>query len=193
LTCYGEFYEQIGFKIDMPIFEFYCPDNHKIYQFYARNAAQRDLIPECPDNPEYRMVKKVTGFAIGGADQKSSSEGGGDGSDTGDPKMMAALAQLGNAMSGMDEGNPDPRQMGQLMRQMAEMTGESLTGEMEEMVRKLEEGADPEGLEEQFGDLLGGDEGGEDFGSIESAKEGEHSAGTFRGPPLKDDTLYDFD
>ncbi|MDA0347405.1 MAG: cytochrome C [Verrucomicrobia bacterium] len=174
----------------MAIFEFYCPDNHKIYQFYARNASQAELIPKCPDNPEYRMVKKVTGFAIGGVDKKSGSEGGRDGADMDDPKMMAAMAQLEKAMSGMDEDNPDPRQMGKLMRQMAEMTGEPLTGEMEEMVRKLEEGADPEGIEEQFGDLMGGDEGGEGMGS---AEETEESGGTFRGPPLKDDTLYDFD
>jgi len=174
----------------MAIFEFYCPDNHKIYQFYARNASQAELIPQCPDNPELRMVKKVTGFAIGGADKKSGAEGGGEGEGVNDPKMMAAMAQMGKAMSGMDEDNPDPRQMGQLMRKMAEMTGESLTGEMEEMVRKLEEGADPEEFEEEFGDFIGDEEGGDGMGSDEDAGE---SGGIFRGPPLKDDTLYDFE
>ena len=174
----------------MAIFEFYCPDNHKIYQFYARNASQAVLIPKCPDNPEYRMVKKVTGFAIGGVDKKTDSEGGEDGPDMEDPKMTAAMAQMETAMSGMDEDNPDPRQMGKLMRQMAEMTGESLTGEMEEMVRKLEEGADPEGFEEQFGDVLGEEDGEEGMGLAEATEE---SVGAFRGPPLKDDTLYDFE
>ena len=110
--------------------------------------------------------------------------------------MMAAMAEMERAVSGMDEDNPDPKQMGQLMRQMAEMTGESLTGEMEEMVRKLEEGADPEGLEEQFGDLLGDEEGGDpmggmgDLGDADSSKD---SMGAFRGPPLRDETLYEFE
>ena len=41
----------------MPIYEFYCPDNHKIYQFYARTLAQGRVVPACPDNPGYRMRK----------------------------------------------------------------------------------------------------------------------------------------
>ena len=45
----------------------------------------------------------------------------------------------------------DPRAMGRMMRRMAEISGEKIQGEMEEVVRKLEEGADPEALEEQLG------------------------------------------
>ena len=180
----------------MPIYEFYCPDNHKVYQFFARSSAYADKIPTCPDNPDFQMVKKVSGFAISGAEKKSSGEGGADGPDMDDPKMMAAMAEMEKAVSGMDEDNPDPRQMGQLMRQMAEMTGESLTGEMEEMVRKLEEGADPEHLEEQFGDLLGDEEGGDPMagmGGLEDSDGPESGGGAFRGPPLKDETLYEFE
>ncbi len=180
----------------MPIYEFYCPDNHKVYQFFARSSDYADTIPTCPDDPEFRMVRKISGFAIGGAEKKSSPDVGEGGSDLDDPKMMAAMAEMERSVSGMDEDNPDPRQMGKLMRQMAEMTGESLTGEMEEMVRKLEEGADPEGLEEQFGDLLGDEEGGDPLGGMdgfEDASSAEQSGGAFRGPPLRDETLYEFE
>ena len=180
----------------MPIYEFYCPDNHKVYQFFARSSAYADTIPACPDNPDFQMVRKISGFAIGGAEKKSSADGGEDGPDLDDPKMMAAMAEMERAVSGMDEDNPDPKQMGQLMRQMADMTGESLTGEMEEMVRKLEEGADPDRLEEQFGDLLGDEEGGDPMGGMEGLGDGaseKESGGAFRGPPLKDETLYEFD
>ena len=175
----------------MPIYEFYCPDNHKVYQFFARSLAQAERIPACPDNPNFRMVKRISGFAIGGAEKKSSdgAEDGGPSPD--DPKMMAAMAQMERAVSGMDENNPDPRQMGLLMRQMAEMTGERLTSEMEEMVRRLEEGTDPDVLEEQFGDLLGDEEGGDPMAGMSDADEG--SIGSFRGPPIKDETLYEFD
>lgn len=171
----------------MPIYEFYCPDNHKLYQFYARNAEQAEHIPKCPDNPDFKMVKKVTGFAIGSSEKQSGQAGGEAGPDMDDPKMLAAMAEMEKAVSGMDEDNPDPRQMGILMRQMAEMTGEPLSGEMEEMVRKLEEGADPESLEEEFGDLLGEENTGDPM--VDSAGR----SGGFRGPPLKDDTLYEFD
>ena len=67
---------------------------------------------------------------------------------------------------------------------------------MEEMVRKLEEGADPEGLEEQFGDLLGDEEGGDpmgDMGELDDAGSDEGTVGAFRGPPRKDETLYEFE
>jgi len=180
----------------MPIYEFYCPDNHKVYQFFARTSSYADTIPTCPDNPDFRMVRKISGFAIAGTEKKSSAEGGEEGPDLDDPKMMAAMAEMERSVSGMDEDNPDPRQMGKLMRQMAEMTGESLTGEMEEMVRKLEEGADPEGLEEQFGDLLGDEEEGDPMGGmgdLEGTASDEGTLGAFRGPPRKDETLYEFE
>ena len=176
----------------MPIYEFYCPDNHKVYQFYARSSAQADRIPLCPDNPDFKMVKRISGFAIGGAEKKSDNGGeDGGGVDGEDPKMMAAMEEMERAVSGMDDDNPDPRQMGRLMRQMAEMTGERLSGEMEEMVRKLEEGANPEALEEQFGDLLGDEGGSEPMAGKPDTDEG--SIGAFRGPPMKDESLYEFD
>ncbi|MBC8009585.1 MAG: hypothetical protein H7067_05775 [Burkholderiales bacterium] len=57
----------------------------------------------------------------------------------------------------------DPRAMARMMRRMSELTGEKIDGEMEEVVRKLEEGADPESLEDQLGGGEGGaGEGGED-------------------------------
>src|SRR4051812_9553891 len=48
----------------MPIYEYYCPDNHTIYQFYAKTLAQGQTTPKCPDNPNYRLKKLVSAFAI---------------------------------------------------------------------------------------------------------------------------------
>jgi hypothetical protein len=193
----------------MPIYEYYCPDNNRIYQFFAKTIAQGQTIPKCPDNPDYRMVKMVSGFAIGGATRKSREDapaggegageagadpmGGGPGMDGGpgggdadDPRMEAAFAQLEREMESIDEN--DPRAMGRMMRRMSELTGERLDGEMEEMVRKLEEGQDPEKIEEQMGDVLGepgeGDEDG--YG-------GMGGMGGFGGrSPSRDPQLYDY-
>ena len=175
----------------MPIYEYYCPDNNKIYQFYAKTVAQGDTIPACPDGPDYRMVKRVSGFAIGNAAGRSQAEGsvkeGEDGSmaDAGDglddPRMEAAFGQLEQEMEGVDEN--DPKAMGRMMRRMSELTGENLDGEMEEVVRKLEEGQDPEKIEEEMGDVLGdleGDDGG--MGGM----------GGMGAPPMRDPTLYDY-
>ena len=60
------------------------------------------------------------------------------------------MKELEGAMHGMDDDNPDPRQMGSLMRRMCELTGEKMDESMEEVVRKLEEGADPDALEDQL-------------------------------------------
>jgi hypothetical protein len=32
----------------MPIYEFYSPDNNRLYQFLARSLAYRDKTPRCP-------------------------------------------------------------------------------------------------------------------------------------------------
>ena len=48
----------------MPIYEYYCPDNHRIYQFYAKTLAQGRATPRCPDDPAYRMTKIVSPFAV---------------------------------------------------------------------------------------------------------------------------------
>ena len=63
------------------------------------------------------------------------------------------MKELEGAMNGMDDENPDPRQMGQLMRKMCEITGERMDEPMEEVVRKLEEGMDPDALEERMGNF----------------------------------------
>jgi hypothetical protein len=175
----------------MPIYEYYCPDNHRIYQFFAKTLAQATETPKCPDNPEFRMVKMVSGFSIRGAQRKSKGEspgpdspaggeGGPEGSPADDPRMEAAFAQLEREMESIDEN--DPRAMGRMMRRMSDLTGEKLDGEMEEMVRKLEEGQDPEKIEEEMGEILGDEgEGG-----------GGYGGGGFGGAPTRDPGLYDF-
>lgn len=151
----------------MPIYEYYSPDTNKVYSFFARSLGDRERLPRCPDNAEARMERLVSAFAVTGR-AKEAPEGVGEG-DMDDPRMEAAMAQLEREMAGMDEENPDPRQMGRMMRRMSELTGERLPGEMEEMVRRLELGEDPDKLEEEFGDafdeegMMGeGEAGGED-------------------------------
>ena len=48
----------------MPIYEYYCRENHTIYQFYAKTLAQGRTVPPCPDNSKYPMRKLVSSFAV---------------------------------------------------------------------------------------------------------------------------------
>jgi len=190
----------------MPIYEYYCPNNHTIYQFYAKTLAQGASTPKCPDNPKFPLRKVVSAFAItkgGGKDENSEPK---PATDTGDPaedaKMEAAMNAMEGEFSNIDEN--DPKAMARMMRRMSELTGEKIDGEMEEVVRKLEEGADPDSLEEQLGGGEGG-EGGEDPygdemgmgpggpGAAPDPKEPRHRFRIRRQAPRRDPKLYDYE
>ena len=74
------------------------------------------------------------------------------------PGQEREMMRLMSQMEDMDEN--DPKQMGKLMRKMTEITGEGLDPEMEEAVRRLEAGEDPDKIEEELGELGMGDGGG---------------------------------
>ena len=198
----------------MPIYEYYCPDNHKIYSFYAKTLAQGQIVPKCPDNPVYRMVKMLSSFAVTGRTRKTgertpdTGKGGmgieGPGGDpTKERRMEAALSAMEDEFA--DVNKNDPRAMDRMMRRMSELTGEKLDGGMEEVVRKLEEGADPDRLEEEMGDVFGDKEGGDpDDPSGAGPGEGEARPPVEpkeprrrfrlrRGPPIRDPKLYDYE
>lgn len=193
----------------MPIYEYYCPDNHTIYQFYAKTLAQGQTTPKCPDNPKFRLKKVVSAFAItsGGAKDESAETKPDAAAGSGDPAEDARMEAAMNAMEGefanVDEN--DPKAMARMMRRMSELTGEKIDGEMEEVVRKLEEGADPDSLEEQLG---GGDEAGGGMddpygegmgmgsggeGAAPDPKEPRHRFKIRRTAPRRDPKLYDYE
>jgi hypothetical protein len=156
----------------MPIYEFYCPENHRIYQFYARTLGQGRRVPPCPDDPKFKMVRVLSSFSVGGA-------GPGEGSDEARASAArGALGQVEQEFSGMNEN--DPRAIARAMRRMAELTGDPMAPGLAEAVRKLESGADPESV----GDLLT---------DAEAPLRGDAPAGRRRGAaPARDPKLYDY-
>jgi len=135
----------------MPIYEFYSPDTNRIYSFFARSLAQGRKVPKCPDKPGARMERLVSQFAVTGRAKENSPA-----ADPADPRMERMMAEMEREMSGLDESNPDPRALGRMMRKMSEATGQAVPAEMEQMIRRLEAGEDPEKLEEEFGDAFDG-------------------------------------
>jgi len=181
----------------MPIYEYYCPQNHTIYQFYAKTLAQGKLTPKCPDNPRYTMTKMVSTFAItsGGKKEEPTVDSPAGGDEADDPRMEAAMQEMEREFAHVDEN--DPKAMARMMRRMAELTGEKIDGEMEEVVRKLEEGADPDSLEEQLG---AGDNPDDPYGEGPTAgeppadpKERRHRWRALTKPPRRDPQLYDYE
>jgi hypothetical protein len=169
----------------MPIYEFFSPDTNKVYSFYARSLAQGKLTPRCPDNPKARMERLVSRFAVTGCAVEKSDAG----PDPTDPRMERVMAEMQSEMAGIDESHPDPKALGRMMRKMTEATGQAIPKEMEQMIRRMEAGEDPEKLEEEFGDTLDG----MDLPGEERAEPGEGSAAPrpISRRPLRDPALYE--
>lgn len=134
----------------MPIYEFYSPDTNRIYSFFARSLAHGSKVPKCPDRKGARMERMVSKFAVTGKARENAAPS----DDPSDPRVERMMAEMEREMSGLDESNPDPRALGRMMRKMTEATGRSVPAEMEQMIRRLESGEDPEKLEEEFGDAF---------------------------------------
>jgi len=49
----------------MPIYEFYCPDCHCLYQFRSHRI-ETEKRPPCPDCGRKHLDRQITNFAITG-------------------------------------------------------------------------------------------------------------------------------
>ena len=79
----------------------------------------------------------------------------------------------------------DPRQAANLMRKLTDMTGMELGSGMQEALKRMEAGEDPDAIEAEMGDLL---EDEEPF-LMPDIKGGPK--GAKRAAPKRDETLYD--
>lgn len=163
----------------MPIYEFYCPDNHRLYQFLARSPAQRERVPLCPDNPAFRMEKQVSRFAVLG---RAKAEEGDPFAGLDETGMEAVMEDLAEEMDGLDEDNPDPRRLGHCLRRLTEVMGDKAPPLLREAVRRLEAGEDPEKLEAE----LGGEAGGDDLLLADVRRLVRQARGPERDPKLYD-------
>jgi len=99
------------------------------------------------------------------------------------------MVDMARESDGMNED--DPRQMGRMLRKLYEGTGLSLGEGMDEAIRRMEAGEDPDKIDEEMGDLLEEDdpllgEGGE----FSRSGRLRHFSQRLR-PPKVDETLYE--
>ena len=98
-------------------------------------------------------------------------------------KMEKAMQMLAGEAENMNED--DPRQAANLMRKLTDMTGLELGSGMQEALKRMEAGEDPDAIEAEMGDLL---EDEEPFALPEKKGFGK---GKMRLAPRRDETLYD--
>ncbi len=164
----------------MPVYEFYCPRCHTVFSFFSPTV-ETEKRPRCPGCGRPGLERQVSIFAV----SRGRAEPDGDeelppGFD--ESKMMQAMQMLESEAGTMDED--DPRQAAKMMRKLYDATGLEVGPGMEEAMRRMEAGEDPDQIEAELGDVLEN----EDPFQFRSAV---RRAGQKDRPPLQDDTLYD--
>jgi putative FmdB family regulatory protein len=140
----------------MPIYEFACPKCRVIFNFFSKriNPERSPVCPKC-GNPE--LTKQMSRFAMPKG-IKESAPGAPDEAgmpDMDDPRVMRAMSEIERDMAHMDENNP--KHMAAMMRKMKDVLPPgSMPKEMDVAIRRLEAGEDPEKIEADMGDVLGG-------------------------------------
>jgi len=169
----------------MPVYEFYCPDCHTIYNFFSRriDTTTRPVCPSC-NRPD--LERQASLFAISkGRGENAEDVGLPPGMD--DEKMIRALESMAGDFENLDDNNP--RQAAEMMRRLFDSTGMKLGDGMAEAIRRMEAGEDPDQVEAEMGDLL---EREDPFAGT-STKPSALNLKELRRellPPTRDDTWY---
>jgi putative FmdB family regulatory protein len=163
----------------MPIYEFYCQNCNTIYNFFSKTVNTRKK-PKCPACKTKTLSRQMSAFAFTG---KASEDGDVDDLPFDEGKMEKAMQMLAGEAENMNED--DPRQAANLMRKLTDMTGLELGPGMQEALKRMEAGEDPDAIEAEMGDIL---EGEEPFALPD--KKGARK-GLKRPAPRRDETLYD--
>lgn len=170
----------------MPIYEFYCPDCHRLYNFFSArvDTAARPDCPRCGRQElERRPARFATlrrGAAKGGDEEGDELFPGAD-----EARMEEAFASMAGELEGLGDED-DPRTLARLMRKMTDSAGVEPAGPMREFLARLEAGEDPEALESEYEDAFGDEE---DFSAL-FRQATAVSAGRRARPPQQDETLY---
>lgn len=165
----------------MPIYEFYCPDCHTVFNFLARRPTTKR--PDCPRCARPRLERRASAFAISrGRPEPAPGAGAGEPDEA---RMESALAEMAASAGHIDES--DPRQMAGFMRSFFERTGMPMGPGVEEAMRRMEAGEDPDRIEEELGDLLEAEDGE----LPETASSGMRRLRRALKPPSVDRTLYE--
>jgi len=175
----------------MPIYEFYCGRCHTVFSFLSRRIDTTKR-PSCPRCGRSELERRTSRFAVSKG-RPEPTAGGSDVDDLDDARMDQAMDVLARDAEGVNEN--DPRQVAGLMRRFYGTTGLKLGGTMEEAIRRMETGEDPDAIESELGEAL---EQEDPFGGEGKSAEGEtpgggrlRAIGRRLRPPAVDQTLYE--
>ena len=163
----------------MPIYEFYCKDCNTLFNFFSKTI-NTTKTPKCPRCKKTTLTRQISVVAFTGRAKENDDM---DDLPFDSSKMEQAMQMLAGEADRMNED--DPKQAANLMRKLSDMTGLKLGDGMDEALRRMERGEDPEQIEAELGNIL--EE--EDPFSLDTKT--AKRAKTRRKAPLRDETLYD--
>ncbi|MBM4310052.1 MAG: zinc ribbon domain-containing protein [Deltaproteobacteria bacterium] len=159
----------------MPIYEFYCTPCNTIFNFFSRSV-NTTAVPACP-RCQARLERRMSLFACIG--RASDSDADAD-LPIDEARLSEAMGRLASAAENLNED--DPRQAAGLMCKFSEMTGVKLGDGMQEALRRMAAGEDPDSIEADMGDILEQEDPFAPGGSPAKRR---------RATPLRDETLYE--
>lgn len=160
----------------MPIYEFYCPDCHMIFNFFS-GRINTEKKPDCPKCNKRKLDRKMSTFSSPKNREETDEF---PIPDMDEAKMEQAMNLFAKEAEHMDEN--DPRQAADMMRKLTDIAGIDMGPGMEEALSRMEAGEDPEQIEQEMGDLL------EDEDIFNIKKKAYKPIKT--PPPRVDDTMY---
>lgn len=136
----------------MPIYEFYCSECNTIFNFFSRrvNTEKRPFCPKCSRGPIERVISK---FAVmrGVKEEENLCI-----PELNESKLENAMSMIEREANNLKEDNP--KQTAKIMRKLCDISGLNLGSGMEEALRRMEAGEDPDKIEQDMGYILNEEE-----------------------------------
>lgn len=166
----------------MPLYEFYCRDCHTIFTFFSPriDTQTRPACPKCK-RPDLERQASLFAFSQNRPEGEDSPEAF---PDLDADQMERAMQLLEREAGNMNED--DPRAAARVMRELSKAAGLEMSPVMEEAMRRMEAGEDPEALEAELGDAL--DTLEQDMPFFPGGRTKRFAR---LRPPKKDDAIYD--
>ena len=160
----------------MPIYEFYCEDCNTNFNFFSSriDTKKRPLCPKCNKRTLERIVSRFS--VLRGARETDDIKM----PDLDEGTLQKAMSFLEQEAKNLNED--DPKQAAHLMRKLLDTTGMNPGPGMEEALRRIEAGADPDQIEKELGGSFNEEEL---FNMTRKTIQKER-----KRPPLQDETLY---
>lgn len=161
----------------MPVYEYYCPDCHKIYQFFARSI-NNDKTPDCPVCNHKNLQKEISTFAL-----LKNLTGTDHAADTDIMQALTDLAKESQSLESSTQSGQEARAAKAVLN-FLKSTGTQSDGQLEEALAKTIKDNDINLTEHELEEKLNDPEYSV---LLEQIKKYKHCA---KKPPI-DDKLYD--